>query len=127
MTQEATQPREWRGERRLRGWALKAKGWSQQKIAEAAGDPAGAVSKWMGRGREGGVEALKRRPRPGAVRKLTAEQRAQIPLLLAQGAEAFGFRGDVWTAKRVATVIRRELGVRYHPNHVGKLLRAAGW
>ena len=43
------------------------------------------------------------------------------------GAEAFGFRGDVWTAKRVATVIRREFGVRYHPNHVGKLLRAAGW
>jgi len=127
MTQEATQPKEWREERRLRAWALKAKGWSQQKIAEALGVTAGAVSQWMRRGREGGVEALKRRPRPGAVPKLTAEQRAQIPLLLAQGAEAFGFRGDVWTAKRVATVIRRELGVRYHPNHVGKLLRAAGW
>ena len=48
-------------------------------------------------------------------------------MLLAQGAEAFGFRGDVWTATRAATVIRREFGVRYHPNHVGKLLRAAGW
>ena len=70
---------------------------------------------------------MKRRPRPGAVPKLTAEHRAQIPILLVQGAEAFGFRGDVWTAKRVATVIRREFGVRYHPNHVGKLLRAAGW
>ena len=127
MTQEATQPKEWREERRLRAWALKAKGWSQQKIAEALGVTAGAVSQWMRRGREGGVEALKRRPRPGAVPKLTAEQRAQIPLLLAQGAEAFGFRGDVSTAKRVATVIRREFGVRYHPNHVGKLLRAAGW
>src|SRR5688572_22952458 len=127
MTQEATQPREWREERRLRAWALKAKGWSQQKIAEALGVTAGAVSQWMGRGREGGVEALKSRPRPGAVPKLTAEQRARVPLLLAQGAEAFGFRGDVWTAKRVATVIQREFGVRYHPHHVGKLLRAAGW
>jgi transposase len=127
MTQETGRAKEWREERRLRAWALKAQGWSQQKIAEALGVTAGAVSQWMRRGREGGVEALKRRPRPGAVPKLTMEQRAQIPLLLGQGAEAFGFRGDVWTAKRVATVIRREFGVRYHPNHVGKLLRAAGW
>jgi transposase len=127
MAQEAGRAKAWREERRLRAWALKAQGWSQQKIAEALGVTAGAVSQWMRRGREGGVEALKGRPRPGATPKLTAEQRAQIPALLAQGAEAFGFRGDVWTAKRVATVIRREFGVRYHPNHVGKLLRAAGW
>jgi transposase len=127
MAQEAGRAKEWREERRLRAWALKAKGWSQQKIAEAPGVTAGAVSQWMRRGREGGEEALKRRPRLGAEPKLTAEQRAQIPVVLARGAEAFGFRGDVWTAKRVATVIRREFGVRYHPNHVGKLLRAAGW
>src|SRR6185503_3461565 len=127
MAQEAGRAKEWREERRLRAWALKAKGWSQQKIAEALGVTAGAVSQWMRRGREGGEEALKSRPRPGAEPKLTAEQRVQIPVLLAQGAEAFGFRGDVWTARRVATVIRREFRVRYHPNHVGKLLRAAGW
>ena len=127
MAQEAGRAKEWREERRLRAWALKAKGWSQQKIAEALGVTAGAVSQWMRRGREGGEEALKSRPRPGAEPKLRAEQRAQIPVLLARGAEAFGFRGDVWTAKRVATVIRQEFEVRYHPSHVGKLLRAAGW
>jgi transposase len=127
MAQEVAQPKEWREERRLRAWALKQRGWSQQTIAEALGVTPGAVSQWMRRGREGGVDALRRRPLPGAVPKLTAEQRAQIPVLLAQGAEAFGFRGDVWTGKRVTTVIRREFGVRYHPNHVGKVLRAAGW
>ena len=127
MGQAPGRAKEWREERRLRAWALKAKGWSVQKIAEALGVTAGAVSQWMRRGREGGETALKSRPRPGAEPKLTAEQRAQLPGLLAQGAEAFGFRGDVWTAKRVATVIRREFRVRYHPNHVGKLLRAAGW
>ena len=127
MAQETGRAKEWREERRLRAWALKAKGWSQQRIAEALGVTAGAVSQWVRRGREGGEEALKSRPRPGAVPKLTAEQRARVPLLLARGAEAFGFRGDVWTAMRVATIIRREFGVRYHPNQVGKLLRAAGW
>ncbi len=29
--------------------------------------------------------------------------------------------------KRVAAVIRDEFHVRYHPDHVGRLLRAAGW
>src|SRR3954453_19200129 len=127
MEKRARGQADWREGGRVRAWALKAKGWSQQAIAEALGVTAGAVSQWMRRGREGGVDALKRRIAPGPTPKLTDEQRAQVPVLLARGAEAFGFRGDVWTAKRVATVIRREFGVHYHPNHVGKLLRAAGW
>jgi len=39
--------------------------------------------------------------------RLSAEQKAHIPALLVQGAEAYGFRGDVWTASRVAVVIER--------------------
>ena len=31
-----------------------------------------------------------------------------------------------WPA-RVAAVIEREFGVTYHPDHVGRLLKAAGW
>src|SRR3954464_9196881 len=102
--------------------------WGRQPMdAARARGGGGADTRWRRRGGEGGEEGLKSRPRAGAEPKLTAEQRAQIPVLLAQGAEAFGFRGDVWTATRVATVIGREFGVRYHPNHVGKLLRSAGW
>ena len=127
METQAKAAIEWREGRRLRAWELKRQGWSQRAIADALGVTAGAVSQWMRRVREGGVEALKRRVAPGPPPKLTDEQRDQLPALLARGAEAFGFRGEVWTAKRVTTVIRREFGVRYHPNHVGKLLRAAGW
>jgi transposase len=127
MTTAQREPSDWREGRRLRAWDLKQQDWSQQAIADALGVTPGAVSQWMRRAREGGVEALRRRVAPGSPPKLTTEQRAQLPLLLAQGAEAFGFRGDVWTAKRVTTLIRREFGVRYHPNHVGNLLRAAGW
>lgn len=46
---------------------------------------------------------------------------------MARGAEAYGFGGDVWTAKRIADVIWRAFGVRYHPDHVSRLLRQAGW
>jgi transposase len=87
----------------------------------------GAVSQWLKRGREAGVEALKAHPPKGAVSRLSDEQKAQIPNILAKGAEAYGFRGDVWTASRVAVVIERTFGVRYHRDHVGRLLREAGW
>jgi transposase len=65
----------------------------------------GAVSQWMKRGREGGLEALKRQPAPGAPPRLSEQEPAEVPELLAQGAPACGFRGDVWTCERVAEVI----------------------
>jgi len=116
---------EWR---RQRAWQLHQQGWWQKDIAAALGVSRAAVCQWLKCAREGGgVEALRSRPHPGGPAKLTAEQRAQIPALLARGAEAYGFGGDVWTAKRIADVIWRTFGVRYHPDHVGRLLRQAGW
>src|SRR6266581_3402005 len=38
-------------------------------------------------------------------------------------AEAFGFRGDVWTTERVAQMILHVFGVSYHPAHCSRLLR----
>jgi len=87
---------DWREERRKRAWALKQQGWRQKDIAAALGVSEGAVSQWLKRACEGcGVEALTRRPPPGATSRLSHEQQAQLPALLAAGAEAHGFRGDV--------------------------------
>jgi transposase len=72
----------------------------------------------------GGVEALKRQPAPGARPRLSEQQRNKVPELLARGAEAHGFRGELWTCERVAIVIRREFGVSYHPAHVSRMLKA---
>ena len=74
----------------------------------------------------GGPQALKRQPAPGAPSRLSDEQRARLPELLAQGAQAHGFRGEVWTCERVAIVIRKEFGVSYHPAHVSRVVRALG-
>jgi transposase len=101
---------DWREGRRLRAFELKQEGWSQQQIAEALGVSKGAVSQWMKLAREGGVEALKRQPAPGALPRLSEHQRAKVPELLERGAEAHGFRGEAWTCERVAKVIRREFG-----------------
>src|SRR3954468_4008551 len=101
---------------------------SEQRIADALGVSKGAVSQWMKRARQGGgVQALRRRPAPGAPPRLSEEQRTKLPELLEQrGAEAHGFRGEAWTCERVAIVIRREFGVRYHPAHVSRLLKTFG-
>lgn len=118
---------DWREERRKRAWALKEASWLQKDIAGALGVSEGAVSQWLTRAREGGVEALASHPGPGGVARLSVEQRAQIPRLLERGAEAYGFRGDVWTANRVAEVIEQTFGVRYSRDHVSALLRQVGW
>lgn len=117
----------WKEERRKRAWALYQAGWKQKDIAEALGVTKGAVSQWIKRGKQGGAAALKDRPKPGAPRRLSTEERQRIPELLQRGAENFGFRGEVWTCSRVAKVIEREFGVRYHPAHVSRILKELGW
>jgi len=118
---------DWKEGRRLRAWELNQAGWSQAAIAEALGVTRSAVCLWLKRAREGGVAALYKRKAPGPKRRLSPEQLARLPQLLERGAEAYGFRGAVWTRGRVAEVIWREYGVRYTPTHVGRILRACGW
>jgi transposase len=120
-------PSNWKEARRLQAWHLKQQGWPQRQIAEALGVSADAVSQWMARAHDAGPEALRRRPPPGAPRRLSAEQLARLPALLHRGPTAYGFRGELWTRARVAAIIRLEFGVSYHPRHVGRLLAAIRW
>jgi len=120
----SSQATNWREGRRLRAYELKQQGWKQTEIADALGVTEGAVSQWMKRATEEGMEGLRHKPPPGATPRLSEDERARLPELLAQGAQAHGFRGDVWTCERVAIVIRKEFGVSYHPAHVSRLLKA---
>ena len=67
------------------------------------------------------------RTAPGPTPKLSPQQKRPIPEFLWQGAEAYGFRGEVWTCARIAVVIEQEFGVRYHRDHVGRLLKELRW
>jgi transposase len=120
-------PHTWKEARRLQAWHLKQRGWSQRQIAEALGVSEGAVSQWMKRARDAGPEALRRRPPPGAPRRLSPDQLARLPELLQRGPIAYGFRGELWTRTRIAAVIRLEFDVSYHPRHVGRILDALHW
>jgi transposase len=120
----SSQASDWREGRRLRAFELKQRGWKQTQIADALGVTEGAVSQWMKRATQEGVEGLRHKPPPGATPRLSEDERARLPELLARGAKVHGFRGEVWTCERVAQVIRKEFGVSYHPAHVSRLLKA---
>jgi transposase len=115
----------WKFERRRRAFELKGLGWKQRDIAEAFGVSEASVSRWLsgssnpsdwgGKGRAG------RRPR------LSEAQLQRLPTFLARGAPAYGFRGEVWTAARVAKVIRDEFGVSYEKSWVTQLLKRVHW
>jgi len=126
-TTDPVPPRSWREGRRQRAWALAQQGWTQRQIAAALGVTQGAVSQWLARARGAGAAALQDQPPPGRPPSLTADQLVQLVALLRQGAEAYGFLGAVWTRRRVAQVIAEQFAIRYHPTHVGRLLRQIGW
>ncbi len=127
--------KDWLEGRRFRAWELREKGWTQQRIAEALGVTMGvtmgvtkgAVSQWLKKAAAGGVETLHHRKRSGAPSRLTSSQKSELPELLSKGAESHGFRGELWTCKRVAAVIRRHYGVSYHPSHVSRILGSLEW
>src|SRR5436190_14770319 len=116
-------PGDWREWRRLRALHLEQQGWYQRDIAAALDVSEETVSRWLARARAVGPEALQARPRPGPPPKLSPAQKRLIPEFLWHGAEAYGFRGEVWTCARIVRVIEEEFGVRYHTDHVGRLLR----
>lgn len=100
--------KEWR---RLRALHLKEAGWKQRDIATAMDVTEGAVSQWMAAARVNGPAALHSRMAHGCLPKLTPEQKRLIPDCLWHGTEAYGFRGEFWTCRRVANILEQEFCV----------------
>lgn len=113
--------------RRRRAAALLESGLSLQAVARRVGASVSSVFRWKVAIAAGGDAALSAKPVPGRRRKLGDAERERLLKLLLKGALAYGFPNDLWTLKRIASVIRKEFGVKYHPNHVWRLLRGLGW
>lgn len=113
--------------RRRRAIAMVQQGLTVTHVARKIGCSHSSVIRWRDAVAEHGPRGLNPKPVPGCPPKLTARQKQRIPRLLLRGALAWGFRTDLWTTARIAEVIHREFGVRYHPTHVGRLLFALDW
>ena len=84
------------------------------------------VAKWVARYRADGEDGLAARPTPGRPRFLTPQQEGQVLAWLTRPPTAFGFRTDLWTAARVAQLVRRMFDVHFHPSYLREWLAKRG-
>jgi transposase len=102
-------------------------GRTQADVADFLGVHPVTVAKWMAAYRAGGEEALTAKPVPGRPRFLSDGQEAEVRSWLLRKPTEFGFRTDLWTAARVAQLIRDKLGVAFHPSYLREWLSKRGY
>jgi transposase len=113
--------------RRLRAWKLLREGVGPVDVARRVGVDRRSVRRWRAQAERGGPRALAARPTPGRPARLDPRQREKLVAWLIAGAESCGFATPLWTCPRVAELIRRQFQVRYHVDHIGRLLRGLGF
>ena len=103
------------------------RGETQATVARVLGVTPDAVYRWVKLERLApGALAAKRHP--GPKRLLSLEQYPELERLLLRGAQAHGWSNDLWTAVRVAEMIRRHFNINYHVEHVRRILKdRLGW
>jgi transposase len=112
--------------RRRHAVALLQRGESPTLVARILGVSRPTLYRWKHQAETPGGLASK--PHPGPTPHLSDDQLRQLDRLLRQGTKAHGWHNQLWTAGRVAQLIRRHFGVSLHPDHVRRLLRVRlGW
>ena len=113
-------------QRRLRAIELLRRDIPVHVVADRLGVDRRSVRRWKRTHRQGRV-GLRARPASGRPPKLSIVQRRRLARLVVAGPEAAGDRSNLWTCRRIVDLIRAHFDVVYHPDHVGRLLRACGF
>jgi transposase len=100
-------------QRRLNAVDLLRQGIHQAEVARRVGAHRQSVNRWARQLEQGGKRALRKAGR--------------IENSLKRGPQALGFETALWTSWRVAYLIERECGVKYHPSQAWRILRQLGW
>lgn len=119
-------PAELEVRRRIAGQLL-LEGKSISEVARIVKASKASVKEWKDAVDRDGLEGLKAKPHAGRKPRMNRSKKKQLVKILCRGPLAAGYTTDLWTCPRVAEVIDRKLGVKYHPAHVWKVLRELGW
>lgn len=114
-------------ERRMEAGRLLRQGLSQAEVARRVEVHRQSVSRWARELEQSGMRGLRKAKHTGRPAKLTASQLREIEHALKRGPEACGFASGLWTASRVRDLIEDRTGVRYHEDHVWRILRKLNW
>ena len=101
-------------------------GLTQSQVARKFGVSRTTASRWNRSLSVKGVEALKKRRAPGRPSRLNPEQLACLKELYAAGPRAAGFESDRWTTAKFADAIYSLYGIRYDPDHAGRIMHRLG-
>lgn len=114
-------------QRRLEAIVLFGKGFGPVDIARKLGVERRSVRRWKAIYRKRGKRGLKAKPASGRPPKLDGRKKRRLEKYLLRGACTAGFPTELWTCPRVSQLIRHKFRVRYHVDHIGRLLRSLGW
>ena len=126
LTAQCTLTRDEMEGRRLEAARELLEGVSQSSVARKFGVSRTTASRWKRALNVRGVEALRKRRAPGRPCRLSSAQLEQVRELFGAGPRGFGFDTDRWTTERLSWVIEKHFGVRYDPDHVGRMMHRLG-
>lgn len=113
--------------RRFKAFGLLSRGMSEAEVARQVGVHRQSVNRWAKQIKERGKRGLKKAGHAGRKSRLSEADLKRLEIGLKRGPEALGYETNLWTLERVAELIERDFGVKYHPGHVGWLLGRLGW
>jgi transposase len=112
--------------RRRRAVELVERGESPTTVARILGVRTTSLHRWRRLARQ--PHGLDAQPVPGPTPGLSDYHLRKLERFLRQGAHKHGWPTRLWTAGRVARLIRDRFGLSYHPEHVRKILKQRlGW
>jgi transposase len=112
--------------RRRRAVELVEQGESPVVVARILGVHVTSIHRWRRMARK--PHGLDAQPTPGRPRRLSDYHLHKLERFLLQGAKKHGWPNQLWTADRVARLIRERFGLSFHPEHVRKILKhRLGW
>jgi transposase len=106
--------------RRTRAIEALRQGKTPTEVASVLGVHPKSVLRWKRMAASpGGLDPVPVSNPPG----LSDPDLRRLDALLRKGAKRHGWHNEPWTASRVAVVIERKFGIKYHPEHVRKILK----
>ena len=101
-------------------------GLSQSQVARKYGVSRTTASRWTRAIHGRGVESLRKRRATGRPCRLTQQQLQATADAYRAGPRQLGFESERWTTMRFAEAIYRVCGVRYDPDHAGRIMHRLG-
>jgi len=111
---------------RRKAMQLLARGKTVAQVAQQLHRTVRTVYRWKRSHAETGDAGLAAKPSPGRPRSLTKEQERRLRRMLLRGPSANNLPFADWEATLITALILREFGVRFHENHISRIVARLG-